>query len=462
MEIINSWLKDNKSGLLMGLFLLFSSIQMKAMNTMLNNRAAASRMNLMKKRWEQQEQKKNALQQELFEKKKADMRRYFNHPKFKNKQFLNDTIDSLKTIYVPGNEYYGAFTEVVQEMTGQKQSAVQEENTLQKPIHEKQKMMSDIERKKNLVSQEALEQELENRVKLDKDQYFVYQQKTTDGIIVPWNILELSQVMRNMLQDVGGDDSMKRFIPVPYSVEVIKYVFDKLREYKESKGKLSFPNIGLDNWRLYSMDGNLSLEDVLTNNLNSVVDELNFIFYLDIQSLQATNVLSFTEIFIEKMGGIIKAIMKTYCPIVSQPPFVETMTSTSWLRKNKWKINYDALRNLPSYLGEKLKKWLLDDTEIIERATGLRITYEQCVKIFDHYETTKKLMKKNYLESKSLADFLDHIKDLPEKINECNKQRDAKRSEWNQQREDERKVIQEVTEEKKKEIAATPWYRRWF
>jgi hypothetical protein len=291
METINSWLKNNKCGLLIGLFLLLSSAQMKAGGTLSEKLRAEKRAIplledrmkfvadkivmlletiLEEKKYSLNAQEKEALeqfkinsdagqiwlvarllskirkgeeiiltqlddtlfktlspyiqqilknkkiqskqQQELFEKKKADMRRYFEHPKFNDKKTLNDTIDYLKTIYVPDNDHYEAFTEVIKEMGyGESQAPLKTTDRIQKNI---------------LPTKEAmLEKHIAEKVNnLQPNEYFVYAAGTAEGIVVSDSVLKLSPVIQTMLKDLG----VNRAIPIVAPIETIKNLFKAL------------------------------------------------------------------------------------------------------------------------------------------------------------------------------------------------------------------------------------------
>ena len=70
-----------------------------------------------------------------------------------------------------------------------------------------------------------IDQAIAQKVKtLEPGEFFVHQQGTADGIIVPWDLLQKSNTEKDLLESWGGEKG-KQAITLPFSLEIIKQVF---------------------------------------------------------------------------------------------------------------------------------------------------------------------------------------------------------------------------------------------
>jgi len=77
---------------------------------------------------------------------------------------------------------------------------------------------------KKQKTMQQINQELQEKVnKLQHNQFFVYAEGTSDGVVIPLEVLELSTTMRNLLEGAGGNN--QRPIPLYYSIETIRDFF---------------------------------------------------------------------------------------------------------------------------------------------------------------------------------------------------------------------------------------------
>jgi hypothetical protein len=210
------------------------------------------------------------------------------------------------------------------EMRAMWMSAAQKKAYVARQLARKQQMEQPLQQQevRPIKSSEEIRREQEEAFMPDTDyaiaqkvktlrpgQYFVYAKGTADGIVVPWDVLQNSQVLKVMIEDLGGQQG-KIALSLPFSFNTIKHVmyilvfFNELYDTTESAYTYCFDKkyskdpkyfdkyIQLfEKNRYYNFEARKRLHKFVRDEyrknatIDELVQEINCIDYLDIPFL---------------------------------------------------------------------------------------------------------------------------------------------------------------------------------